>query len=113
MEQEINVMIFYVSAAVFAGLVSVLAYVLFLQKKRDGISYSAAIHNINNFAQRKYGGSHAMEQFCDDYHIDEKQAFLDAINAEGREVLIPQIIETVLNKIGYKVQLVNKVYYMA
>ena len=105
-------MIFYVSSAVFAGLVSVLAYVLYTQKKREGISYRAAIYKINNFAQRQYGGSQALEQFCEDYNIEEKGDFLKAISGQGHEILFPQTIAKVLNKIGYSVRLVNKVYYL-
>lgn len=112
MEQEINVMVFYVSSAVFAGLVSVLAYVLYSQKKRDGISYRSAIYKINDFAHQQYGNSHAIEQFCNDYRIEEKQAIIEAVNTKGNQVLVPKVVETVLNKIGYSVHLVNKVYYL-
>ena len=112
MEQEINVMIFYVSAAVFAGLVSVLAYVLCAQKKRKGISYRAAIYKINNYAQSEFHGKHAIAKFCEVHDIKDKTAFLDAVSSEGSKVLVPDTIAEALNKIGYKVHLVNKVYYL-
>ncbi len=112
MEQQINAIVIYLSSAVFVGLVSVLAFYLYSHKKKEGISYRAAIFTISNFVRQRYSSKDAVEQFCEEYDIPEKQSFLQAIQAEGSEVLIPQTIAQALNKIGYKVHLVNKVYYI-
>ncbi len=112
MEQEINEMTFYLSAAIFIGLILVFAWYLYTHKKKEGISYRAAIYKITHFASQRYSGQNAIEQFCEDYEIPERGSFLRAVAARGEEVLVPQIVGDALNKIGYRVHLVNKVYYL-
>ena len=62
MEQEINVMIFYVSSTVIVALIGVLAWYLYTHKKREGISYRLAIYKITSFAKQQYNREDAIEQ---------------------------------------------------
>lgn len=113
MEGQINEWIFYTSSTVFVVLIGVFAFYLYLHKKREGISYALAIQKLKSFIHQKYGSLEGnQERFCDEYGISEKDSFLAILNASGEEVLSPQIIGEALSKIGPKVVLMNRTYYV-
>lgn len=113
MEGQINEWIFYVSATVFVLLICVFAYYLHLHKKREGISYSAAIQKLKIFISQKYGSQEdSQERFCDEYDISEKESLLTVLQSSPEEVLFPQLIAEALSKIGPRVILMNRTYYI-
>ena len=66
MEGQINEWIFYASAAVFVALICVVAFYLYLHKKREGISHPLAIQKLKAFISQKYGKLEGnQERFCE------------------------------------------------
>lgn len=113
MPEQINEWIFYASAIVFIALIGVFAFYLHLHKKREGISYSLAIQKLKLFIQQKYGSLEGnQERFCEEYGISEKESFLSVLSAPAEEIHSPQIVGEALSKIGPKVVLMNRTYYI-
>ena len=113
MEGQINEWIFYASSAIFVVLICVFAFYLYLHKKREGMSYALAILKLKRFINQKYGsveGNH--ERFCEDYDISEKESFMAVLQASDGEVLFPQLIAEAMSKIGPRVVLMNRTYYI-
>lgn len=113
MEGQINEWIFYASSAVFVVLIGVFAFYLYLHKKREGISYPLAIQKLKIFIRQKYGSLEGnQERFCEEYEISEKESFLAVLHSSGDEISAPQIIAEALSKIGPKVILMNRTFYV-
>jgi hypothetical protein len=113
MEGQINEWIFYTSSIVFVVLIGVFAFYLYLHKKREGISYPLAKQKLRAFISQKYGGVEGhQEQFCDEYGIDEKESFLAVLSASNEEVVAPRVVGEALSKIGPRVVLMNRTYYI-
>ncbi len=113
MEGQINEWIFYASSIVFVVLIGVFAFYLYLHKKREGISYSLAIQKLKSFIAQKYGSLEGnQERFCEEYGISEKESFLAVLSASSEEVNSPQVIGEALSKIGPRVVLMNRTYYV-
>lgn len=113
MEGQINEWIFYASSAVFVVLIGVFAFYLYLHKKREGISYPLAIQKLKIFINQKYGNTEDnQERFCDEYEISEKESFLAVLRSADDEIRSPQVIGEALSKIGPRVTLMNRTYYI-
>ncbi|MCE7994161.1 MAG: hypothetical protein HEP71_19390 [Roseivirga sp.] len=113
MEGQINEWIFYASSTVFVVLIGVFAFYLYLHKKREGISYPLAIQKLKSFINQKYGTqAGSQERFCDEYGISEKESLVAVLNTSSDEVLSPQVIGEALSKIGPRVVLMNRTYYI-
>jgi hypothetical protein len=113
MEGQINEVILYASSAVFVGLIAVFAFYLHLHKKREGISYPLAIQRLKSFINQKYGSLEGnQERFCEEYGISEKESFVAVLTSSPEEVQSPQVIGEALSKIGPKVVMMNRTYYI-
>lgn len=113
MQEQINEWIFYASSIVFIGLIGVFAFYLYLHKKREGISYFLAIQKLKLFIQQKYGSFEGnQERFCEEYGISEKESLLSVLSTSAEEIHFPQIVGEALSKIGPKVVLMNRTYYI-
>ena len=113
MEGQINEWIFYASSAVFVVLICVFAFYLYLHKKREGISYSLAIQKLKFFIRQKYGSLEGnQERFCEEYNISEKESFLAVLEAQEGEILFPQLLAEALSKIGPRVILRERTFYI-
>ena len=113
MEEQINEWIFYASTIVFIALIGVFAFYLYLHKKREGISYSLAIQKLKLFIHQKYGSLEGnQERFCEEYGISEKDSLLTVLSSSSDEIHSPQILGEALGKIGPKVVLMNRTYFI-